>query len=483
MSRSNPTRRPLARAALWALVLGTVTGCTLSRIVRYRDPDATDMSMFAKRTMRPAEVPYRFARAPEMRSDLDTVRVRDPATGRLVTFGEYQAAARVLAFLVIHNDTIVYERYAPGFDSATVSNAFSVSKSATSALVGIALARGEIRSLDDSVARYVPELRGRAYGPVTIRQLLDMRSGVRWREDEGSVLQRASSDEARVYYTTDLHGLLRDLPREEPAGTRWRYKDTDAEVLGWVLERATGKPVATYMEEVLWRPMGAEHEGSWNLDRAGGHEKTSTGWNATARDFAKLGRLYLNGGSWNGRQVVPAEWVAASTTFDSTRRAPEVATWFGMQHTNLWWQPMLPPHGDFFADGSLGQRIYVQPRTRTIIVQLANSNQQDFPFRRIAAVAAGERWDYPRPIPNLLLQALGAGGIDSARAVYRSALEEMALHPERYSISPQGMRAVAERIAEQGRAADAQEVLRWCRERFAGAAPCQTPLAPARPQR
>lgn len=397
--------------ALALLALAALGGCTLIRTVRYGQPDARDMSMFPQRVMHAAETPFRFARAERQRTDLDTLSVRDPRTGRrLIPLAQHLADMRMLAFLVIRNDTILYERYANGHDSAKVSNSFSMAKSATSALVGIALARGEIHSLDDSVGAYVPELRGRAYGPVTLRQLLGMRSGTAWSDARGNFLQQAFSTDARIFYTPDLHGLLRNVRRDEPAGTRWRYKDTDAEVLGWVLTRATGRTVADYMEEFLWKPIGAEHDGSWLLDHRGGQEKTSTGWNATARDFAKFGRLYLEGGRWNGRQVVPAEWVAASVAFDSTRAAPEVVTWWGMQHTLYWWHPMVPPQGDFYADGSLGQRIYVQPSTRTIIVQLANSNQQDFPFRRIAAAVNGERWRYPRSHPRP-----GAAGVHRRR--------------------------------------------------------------------
>jgi CubicO group peptidase (beta-lactamase class C family) len=477
--RSHPFRRIAVLAALSA----SVGGCTLIRTVRYGQPDARDMSMFPHRVMHASDTPFRFAKAERQRADLDTVSVRDARTGRLVPLAQHLADMRFLAFLVIRNDTIVYERYGPGHDSAKVSNSFSMAKSATSALVGIALARGEIRSLDDSVGAYVAALRGRPYSSVTIRQLLGMRSGTAWSDARGNLLQQAFSTDARIFYTPDLHGMLRGIGREEPAGTRWRYKDTDAEVLGWVLASATGRTVAAYMEEAIWKPIGAEHDGSWILDHRGGQEKTSTGWNATARDFAKFGRLYLEGGRWNGRQVVPAEWVAASAAFDSSRAAPEVVTWWGMQHTLYWWHPMVPPQGDFYADGSLGQRIYVQPSTRTIIVQLANSNDQDFPFRRIAAAVNGERWRYPRSIAGLVLQAHAAGGIDSARAVFRASTAEMAARPGAFILWPQTLRAAAQDLAEQGHAAAAAEVLGWCRERFPSEPSCTAPLPAPRRRR
>ncbi|HET7233997.1 MAG TPA: serine hydrolase [Longimicrobium sp.] len=476
-----PTHHPvlrIPRAAGFVVLAAALGGCTLLRTAWYGQPDARDMRMFPTRVMHASATPFRFARAERQRTDLDTVSVREPGTGRLIPLAQHLTAMRAHAFLVIRNDTILYERYAFGHDSARVSNSFSMAKSALSALVGIALSRGEIRSLDDSVGTYVVALRGRAYGSVTLRQLLGMRSGTAWTDARGGILRQAFSTDARIFYTPDLHALLRGVKRVEPAGTRWQYKDTDAEVLGWVLASATHWTVAEYMEMMVWKPIGAEHDGSWLLDHRGGQEKVSTGWNATARDYAKFGRLYLNGGMWNGRQVVPAEWVATSVGYDGTRAAPEVVTWWGMQHTLYWWHPMVPPRGDFYADGSLGQRIWVQPSTRTIIVQLANSNAQDFPFRRIAAALNGTQWSYPRSVPALVLRAHAAGGIDSARAVFRSSVAAMDERPGTYTLWPQSLHAVAAQLATQGHAADADEVLRWCRERFPAEPSCTVPLPP-----
>jgi CubicO group peptidase (beta-lactamase class C family) len=470
-------RAPLRRTLSLALILASQAaagGCTLLRTAWYRDPDARDLSMFPVRVMRASEQPFRFAVAPRQ-AELDTVSVRQPRTGRLIPLAQHLAEMRMLAFLVIRNDTILYERYGEGYTESRSSNSFSMSKSATSALIGIAVGRGEIRGVDDSVGTYVPELRGRAYGSVTIRQLLAMRSGTKWTDARGSLLNRAFSTEARTFYTTDLRGMLRGIGRERPAGGPWRYQDTDTEVLGWVLARATGRPVAEYMEAHLWKPIGAEHDGWWLLDRRGGQEKVSSGWNATARDFAKFGRLYLNGGRCGGRQVVPADWVAASVGTDLSRRAPEVVTWWGMQHTLHWWHPMAAPHDDFYADGSLGQRIYVQPRTRTIIVQLANSDDQDFPFLRIAAAVNGETWRYPRSVAALVLQAHNAAGMDSARSAFRNTVAAMDARPEGYFLWPQMMGALARQIAAAGHREDAREILGWCRERFPGDASCAEP--------
>ncbi|TMQ73733.1 MAG: serine hydrolase, partial [Candidatus Eisenbacteria bacterium] len=150
-----------------------------------------------------------------------------------------------------------------------------------------------------------------------------------------------------------------------PPGLRWAYKDSDAILMGWVLGRATGHTVAEQLEQGIWRPMGAEYDASWDLDHANGHENTASGLNATARDLARLGRLVLQGGAREGAQILPRDWVAASTTLDRSRTEPEVSTWWRMQHQHYWWIPMQnwDAEGDCFADGSRGQRIYLHPRS------------------------------------------------------------------------------------------------------------------------
>ena len=356
----------------------------------------------------------------------------------------------VLAFVVIRRDTIVYETYRDGFTRSTVHSSFSMAKSVFSSLVGIAVGEGAIKSLDQPVSDYLPYLRGTpAYEGVTIRNLLEMKSGLRYTKTGNGWWSDFRSDEAHVYYAANLRNAVTDAHRELAPGTKWVYKDTDANLLGLVLAAATGKTVAAYSEEKLWRRIGTEHDATWSLDHRDGNENVASGFNATAEDFARFGRLYLHGGSWNGAQVVPAAWVAASVGVDSSRHEPEISTWWQMQHTLYWWHPIQPPAGEFFADGSHGQRIYVDPATETIIVQLANDSRQDFPFRKIVASLLGKPWDYPRLIPGLLNQAATNFGADSIRPMFRRFMGERALHPEKYAITENGMNAVGALLVKQ----------------------------------
>ena len=429
-------------------IAAVCAGCTSYRIIRYRQPDARNQGMFPTRAIHRADVPFEFARLPVLRSDLDTVTVR-AADAKRVSFKQYMNDHAVLAFVVIRNDTVVYENYRDGFTPLTVHTSFSMAKSILSALVGIAVGEGKIRSLDDRVTDYVPELRDRpAFAGVTVRHLLEMKSGLRFTKTGNGMLSDFRSDDARVFYATNLLSFIRDAKREVEPGTKWVYKDTDAELLGLVLARAVGTTVAAYTEAQLWRRIGAEHDASWSLDHTNGQEKVSSGFNATARDFARFGRLFLNGGRWGADQVVPASWVAQSVAVDPSRTEPEISTWWQMQHTMYWWHPIQPPSGHFFADGSHGQRIYVDPVTRTIVVQLANDSRQDFPFRKVVAYLNDKRWDYPRSIPALVRLAALNFGPDSVRPVFSRLIVEKARAPEQYVITQNAMFGIGTLVAD-----------------------------------
>ena len=448
-------RKPLARArgvviAVTFLLALPAQGCTTWRIIRHRDPSArAPLAIFPQRAVHHADVPFQFALAPRQHTDLDTVTVRD-VDFRMRPFADYVSRRHINAFLVIRNDTIVYERYRDGYTDATRSSSFSVAKSFTSALLGRALESGAIGSLDDPVTRYLPALTKMdgARG-LTIRHLVDMKSGFAYSRTNGRALHDLRSGDAHFYYTTDARQSIAGQKRQEPPGTRWAYKDSDTQFLGWILTAATGKTLAAQLEESIWRPIGAEHDASWDLDRDGGLENAASGLNATARDFAKFGRLYLNDGNWNGAQLVPREWVTGSTTLDTTRTEPEVATWWLMQHRNLWWIPMQnwAAEQDFFADGSRGQRIYVNRRLRTIIVQLADESPQDFPFRKVAHYLAGEPYLYPRVVANQLYAAIvGGASADAVRTLHHDILARLESNPAGYSLSRASMEALVKRL-------------------------------------
>ncbi|HEU0201416.1 MAG TPA: serine hydrolase [Burkholderiaceae bacterium] len=347
--------------ALAVAALGWMPGCTAVRTMVHNYADLDDHRIFANRTVARSDTPSplrRLIRAPRF---IREMQVPD-GTGGTRTLERYLEETRTAAFVVMRNDRIVYERYARGHDERSLLNSFSIAKPIVATLVGIALSEGAIASLDATVADYRPEFAGTPYGAIRLRNLLTMTSGL---GDAPTLLPHG----AEHYYGDDLRAITAKAVQEAEQGSRWRYSDTDVQVLGFVLEAAVGRPVSAYLSEKLWKPLGMESDALWALDREGGAEKTFCCVSARARDFARLGRLYLNAGRWNGNQVVPLEWAARHVL-------PGAAVLNGYVQRHLWWSP-ANEEGDFFAYGHNGQYLYINPKAHTVIVKFSETNRQD----------------------------------------------------------------------------------------------------------
>jgi CubicO group peptidase (beta-lactamase class C family)/AcrR family transcriptional regulator len=346
-------------AGIFLILAATaLQGCSLYRTARWQDPQPTSQDkIFPYRVVHHADVPFHFVKGTP-RNDLDTVNVRD-TDGKQKPLAQYLKDRKIHAFVVIRNDTIVYERY-DDYKPDQRWSSYSVAKSFLSAVLGKALEKGIITSLDDPVSKYLPELTNDPdFKGLTLRHLMNMQSGFAYERTNGSLWHDLRSSDAKFYYTTNMRKSLMNMHRVQAPPAPWSYKDSDVELLGWVLNRAAGKAVAKQLEEEVWKKIGTEHDATFSMDRNHGLDKVSAAFQATVFDYARYGRLYLNGGNWNGEQVLPADWLKASTTIDKSRTEPEVLTWYQVQHNHLWWLPMhnWDNERDFFADGSRGQRI------------------------------------------------------------------------------------------------------------------------------
>ena len=270
------------------------------------------------------------------------------------------------ALLVIKDGRIVSEQYRNQTSAATRFIGWSMTKSVTSILVGCALHEGRIHSLDDPVTNYLPELKEGAYSGVTIRQILQMRSGAAYEEryDFGHPGVAARNHETSlVENVTRFVDAARHIPRAHPPGEFWEYKTLDTAVLGWLIERVSGgSTVAAYTAQRLWEPLGAEADGFYIMDGppGAGREFSGAGFNATARDWARIGLMMLAGGTANGHRIVPADWVA-----ESTRTTGGPGPGYGYQ----WWT--FPQTAAYQALGLQGQHVYIDPATRTVVVKLS----------------------------------------------------------------------------------------------------------------
>jgi CubicO group peptidase (beta-lactamase class C family) len=276
----------------------------------------------------------------------------------------YLAGQRAAGLVVLHDGKLRLERYGLGFDAHGRWTSFSVAKSVTSTLVGAAIRDGSIRSMDDKVSDYVPEMKGSAYDDVTLRQLLTMTSGVRWNEDYAD----PSSDVARFNEHKPEPGVdalvsyMRRLPRAAPAGTRWNYSTGETNLVGVVLGRATGKPLATYLSEKIWQPAGMEQEATWILSKTG-QEISGCCIQAATRDFARFGQFVLEGARVGGRSIAPDGWLAQATTKQADIGQP------GRGYGYQWW---TYDDSSYAARGIFGQGIFIDPKRRIVIASNAN---------------------------------------------------------------------------------------------------------------
>ena len=289
---------------------------------------------------------------------------------------EFLAAEQTSALLVLKDDTIVFERYALGQTPSGHHIAWSVTKSIVSALFGIAVGEEYVRDIQAPVTEYLPELVGSGYDGVPIKDVLQMSSGVAFDEDYGNPM----SDINRMGPSMAVGSLLDfagTLERERPPGTLQHYVSVDTQVLGEILARATGRDLSSYASEKLWKPLGMEFDGIWLVDGTG-MEWAFGGLNASLRDFARIGWLYLNGGRRNGTQIIPEAWVKASVTPDAPylMPGPKPGTTNTLGYGYQWWIP-AEPEGDFMALGVYGQTIYVDLPNRLVIVK----NSADLEFQ------------------------------------------------------------------------------------------------------
>ena len=230
--------------------------------------------------------------------------------------------------------------------------------------MGAAIKDGFIKSIEDKVSDYIPNLKGSAYDAVSIKQLLTMTSGVRWNEDyEDKNSDVALFNEHKAEPGVDATvSYMRTLSREAPAGDKWAYKTGETNLIGVLVSSATGKTLSAYLSEKIWAPFGMEHNGSWLLGSTG-HEISGCCIQASTRDFARFGQFMLAGAQIDGKPVLPEKWIAAATTRQADIGHP------GKGYGYQWW---TDDDGSFAAQGIFGQGIFIDPKRKLVIA--SNSN-------------------------------------------------------------------------------------------------------------
>lgn len=312
------------------------------------------------RQLNKAVKPYRYAQGKRL-----SLPLTFSSDGTSFDTAAFLEDSWTTGLLVIQADEIRLENYYRGNTESTQNISWSMAKSFISALMGIAVSEGYIKSIEDPVEAYAPELIGSGYEGVSIKDVLQMSTGVGFNEDYGDLYSDINRWGRDFSLGNSQDAFAGTLEREVEPGTLNHYVSINTHVLGMIVTRATGRTITDYMQEKLYEPLGMEYPGYWVIDGKG-MEMALGGLNLTLRDFAKLSSLYLHNGDWNGEQVVPSSWVKDSITPDAPHLLPSESFGYGYQ----WWIT----DGDsreFMAMGVYGQYMYINPETNTVIVKLS----------------------------------------------------------------------------------------------------------------
>jgi CubicO group peptidase (beta-lactamase class C family) len=343
------------------------TSCDIFRSLRYGGiPSQTDYKHFPQRVIAnegPAYHFYKGNKEYDLGSKIGLIN-RDFNSSN-VSLDSFAALHKTIAFLIIRNDTIVYERYNKGYTSNSYVSSFSMAKPFVSSLIGIAIEEGKINSENDLIVNYLPEFRDKiGWDKITIKNLLQHTSGIRFTDTELNPV----SDNAQFYWGNNLRDELMGMELECAPNTKFNYSSANTSLLGLIIERVSGGNMSKYLEDKLWKPLGMEAPATWSLDRSDDKaiEKVFCCLQARAIDFAKLGRLYLNDGKWNGKQIIPKEWVELSTHSDPSGNNKHF-------YNNNWGIGPLK-YGSYFAIGLFGQYLYMYPEKNIIIVRFGDAD-------------------------------------------------------------------------------------------------------------
>lgn len=277
------------------------------------------------------------------------------------TIGQYHEETKTTAFLIIRNDTILYENYFGGNEDKILTS-FSVSKSFIGALIGIAVDDGLIENPANPMTDFIDYWdNDSAFSKISVNHLLDMRSGIMYDEN----YYNPFGDVAKFYYGRQLEKYLADIELKPEIPEEYDYVSVNTLLLSLILEKVSGITTAQYLENKLWKPLGMEFDATLSLDRKDGTIKAFAGLNARLRDFAKLGRLYLNWGNWEGKQIISKSWI-------ERLRNKRPANGRLLAYADQWW---IGRYGDFSAIGFLGQYIYVFPEKNIIIVRTGKKSE------------------------------------------------------------------------------------------------------------
>jgi CubicO group peptidase (beta-lactamase class C family) len=348
--------KSLLKYLIIALLVAVTNGCIPPKAIILGAPDSKDLERSPKEKVISSEDCFEFDRVQNVEFKINDWTRNIPY---FINLDDLVASHPVRSLLVIQRDTIKYEFYRNDIDTFELHPSYSMAKSFTSALLGIAIEEGFIKSIDDSVITYLPEISEvQNSEQLTIRHLLNHTSG----------FKKKLTTDINIYYARDITKHLDQLKIESLPGTKQEYINVNTQLLGMVLNRATKQSLSSYMQEKIWQPIQACSDAIWSTDKKNDLVKAYCCFGAVVLDYAKFGRLFLNEGNWNGEQIISKNWYNESIQRDTLSGS----SW----NYNHSWHIGLKEYGDFMAIGLYKQHIYVHPKKQLIIVLLNDKEKK-----------------------------------------------------------------------------------------------------------
>ena len=276
-----------------------------------------------------------------------------------------------VAYVIIKDSTLLFEQYWEDYSPESHSNSFSMAKSIVSLAIGAAIDDGFIKDVDQPVSDFYPEFQGYNGKPLTLRHLLTMSAGVDFDEAYSSPF----SPTTKLYYGDDLQQIAFGMKEIEEPGVNFIYQSGVTQLLAFIVEKATGENISSYVSRKFWTPMNAEEDALWSLDKKDGIEKAYCCFNSNARDFARFGQLILNEGEWNGKQLISSSYLKEATTPDTSllfKEYNETNHCYGFQFWHLTYNGMEIP----YMRGILGQYIFIIPDLNAVVVRLGHKRSE-----------------------------------------------------------------------------------------------------------
>jgi CubicO group peptidase (beta-lactamase class C family) len=331
--------------------------------VKWRASDIEDYKNFTNYEFEASSTPFQFFGSID--NDLDNLKVNKSKDGQVKLLDILENSGTT-AFLVIKNDTLIYEKYLNGYPINSINTSFSVAKSITSLITGVAIDEHLINSVNDPVVKYIPDLinTDSKYEKLLVSHLMDMRSGIQFKDHD-----LPWGDKPKAYYYPKLRERIMELPLKKEPGSEFKYNSYNPILVGLILEKVTKLPPAKYFEQKLWNELEMEYSGSWSMDsKESGMTKMESGLNIRAIDFAKFGRLVLNNGNWNGKQLISNNWINYSFTISEKYKLPEFSN--DLYYRNFWWIYANKKESDYEIEsiagtGHLGQYLFIFPKEKS----------------------------------------------------------------------------------------------------------------------